>query len=84
MENAANTRLIAPQARECWFVRDRDYQAYDTLACVGNLKKSMRAGDMMTEEEILKLQQNTQQTNVDAVTRPSRVLQRLQKRRGGK
>ena len=44
----------------------------------------MRAGDMMTEEEILKLQQNTQQTNVDAVTRPSRVLQRLQKRRGGK
>lgn len=76
--------MILPQARSCWFVRDRDYQAYDTLACVGNLKKSMRAGDMMTEEEILKLQQNTQQTNVDAVTRPSRVLQRLQKRRGGK
>ena len=84
LENAANTRLILPQARSCWFVRDRDYQAYDTLACVGNLKKSMRAGDMMTEEDILKLQQNTQQSNVDAVTRPSKVLQRLQKRRGGR
>lgn len=84
LENAANPRLITPQGRSCWFVRDIDYEAYDTLACVGNLKKSMTAGDMMTEEEILKLQQNSQQTNMEGVLRPSKGWQRLQKRRGGK
>lgn len=72
LENATNTQLITPQAHSCWFVRDKDYAAYDTLACVGNLKKAMKAGDMMTEEEILKLQQNTQQSNMDGVTKPSR------------
>ena len=72
MENATNVQLVTPVARGCWFVRDRDYNAYNTLACVGNLKKSMKEGDMMTEEEILKLQQNTQQPNMDAVAKPSK------------
>ena len=72
LENATNTQLITPVARSCWFVRDADYEAYDTLACVGNLKRSMQAGDMMSEEEILKLQQNTQQANMDGVSKPSR------------
>lgn len=72
MENATNVQLVTPVSRGCWFVRDRDYNAYNTLACVGNLKKSMRAGDMMTEAEILALQQNTQQPNMDAVSKPSK------------
>lgn len=72
LENATNTQLITPYARTCWFVRNSDYEAYNTLACVGNLKKSMKEGDMMSEEEILKLQQNTQQTNMDGVSKPSR------------
>lgn len=80
LENAANTQMVAPLARSCWFVRDKDYAAYDTLACVGNLKKSMKDGDMMTEDEILKLQQNTQQTNMDGVQRPSRRWLRNRKR----
>lgn len=72
LENAANTQLITPMGRGCWFVRNRDYEAYNTLACVGNLKKSMKAGDMMSEEEILKLQQNTQQVNMEGISKPSR------------
>lgn len=72
MENASNTKLLTPFSRRCWFVRERDYQAYNTLACVGNLKKSMKAGDMMSEEEILKLQQNTQEVNMEGIARPSR------------
>ena len=72
LENATNTQLVAPFQRSCWFVRQQDYDAYNTLACVGNLKKSMKAGDMMSEEEILKLQQNTQQPNMEAVAKPSR------------
>ncbi|MEA4934759.1 MAG: hypothetical protein VB071_14420 [Lawsonibacter sp.] len=72
LENATNTQLVTPLGRFCWFVKNRDYEAYNTLACVGNLKKSMKAGDMMSEEEILKLQQNTQQPNMDGVSKPSR------------
>ena len=79
MENATNTQLITPFSRQCWFVRNSDYEAYNTLACVGNLKKSMKEGDMMSEEEILKLQQNTQQTNMDGVVKPSRRWIKRQK-----
>lgn len=42
MENATNTTLLTPIQRKCWFVRDSDYGAYDTLACVGNLKNPCR------------------------------------------
>ena len=34
---------------------------------------------MMSEEEILKLQQNTQQVNMDGVEKPSKRWQRRQK-----
>ena len=39
MENAVNPTLIVPIIKFGWFVKDSDYNAYDTLACVGNLKK---------------------------------------------
>lgn len=80
LENATSPSMVAPIAKSCWFVRDRDYAAYDTLACVGNLKKSMQAGDMMSEEEILKLQQNTSQANMDGVSNPSRRWLKRRKR----
>lgn len=80
MEHAANPELIAPYRRDCWFVKDSDYNAYDTLACVGNLNKSMKEGDMLSEDEILKLQQNTEETNMDSVKRPSRRWLRRQKK----
>lgn len=84
LENATNTQLITPLARSCWFVRNRDYEAYNTLACVGNLQHAMKAGDMMSEEEILKLQQNTQQTNMDGIAKPSRRWLRNRKRQNKK
>lgn len=80
LENATNTQLITPLTKGCWFVRNRDYEAYNTLACVGNLKKSMKEGDMMSEDEILKLQQNTQQVNMDGVNRPSKRWMRTKKK----
>lgn len=80
LENSTNTQLVTPIGKSCWFVRDRDYEAYNTLACVGNLKKSMKAGDMMSEEEILKLQQNTQQTNMEGIAKPSRRWLRNRKK----
>jgi len=80
MENATNTSLLTPLRRLCWFVKDKDYAAYDTLACVGNLKKSVQDGDMMTEDEILALQVNQQQANMDGIAKPSRRWQRTQKK----
>ncbi len=79
LENASSTQMVKPFFRGCWFVRNADYEAYNTLACVGNLKKSMQEGDMMSEAEILALQQNTQETNMEAVARPSRRWLRRQK-----
>ena len=84
LENATNTQLVTPQGKGCWFVRDKDYNAYNTLACVGNLKKAMKEGDMMSEEEILKLQQNTQQTNMEGVMKPSRRWLRLRRKENRK
>ena len=80
LENATNSQLVAPMGRGCWFVTNADYNAYDTLACVGNLAKAMKAGDMMSESEILALQQNTQQANMDGVVKPSRKWQRRRKK----
>lgn len=72
LENATSSQMVLPFSRSCWFVKDEDYQAYDTLACVGNLKHEMQEGHMMTEEEILKLQQNPHQQNPEAVKNPSK------------
>lgn len=81
LENATNTQLIKPIGVSCWFVKDADYNAYNTLACVGNLKKSMVAGDMMSEEEILKLQQNSVDSNMEGVTAPSKRWKRIHRGR---
>ena len=79
MENAVNPLLITPRTRYGWFIRDADYQAYDTLACVGNLKKSCEKGDMLSEEDILKLQCNNG-TNMEAVTAPSKAYRKSRKK----
>ena len=80
MENSTNSTLLTPICRRAWFVRDSDYAAYDTLACVGNLKKDMQEGAMLSEAEILALQMNQQQANMDGVSRPSRKWLRGRKK----
>lgn len=82
MENATNVMLIKPLRRRCWFVKDSDYNAYNTLACVGNLKKEMEAGNMLSEQEILALQMNPDSVNMDGVVRPSGKYLRSRKRLG--
>lgn len=78
LENSSDPTLVKPYRRSGFFIRDRDFNAYDTLACVGNLKKSVSSGDMMTESEILALRCNTEE-NLEGVT-PSRKLKRLRKK----
>lgn len=80
LENAGTSTMVRPLRRSCWFVRNRDYGAYDTFATVGNLSKSCIEGDMLTPEEILALQCNNA-PNMDVVGRPAR---RFMKRSGKK
>ena len=79
LENASNPSLITPTLKFGWFIRNRDYNAYDTLACVGNLKKSVESGDMLTEDEILALQCNNG-ADMDVVSKPSRKYYRKKKK----
>lgn len=79
MENAVNPQLLTPISRRCWFVTNADYAAYDTLACVGNLQKSCKEGDMLSEDEILSLRRNDNQSNMDGVEKPSRRWRRSRK-----
>lgn len=79
LENATNPSLITPMLKFGWFIEDKDFNAYDTLACVGNLKKSFEKGDMMTEEEIIALQCNNG-ANMDVVTNPSRKYRKNKKK----
>lgn len=80
LENANSPSLCKPIGKGGWFITDQDYNAYDTLACVGNLVKSMQDGDMISEQDILALQQLTP-SDMDVVDHVSnKYLRRLKKR----
>lgn len=55
LEYAADPTLVRPYCRTGFFIFDKDYDAYDTLATVEKLQKSVDANDMMSDEEILAL-----------------------------
>lgn len=78
MENATNVMLLKPFKRKCWFVRNKDFRAYDTLACVNNLVKECRAGKMLSDEEIIALRGNDV-VGVDGIVKPSRKLKKARK-----
>lgn len=79
LENASDPTLIKPVRRFGWFIKDAAFNAYDTLACVGNLAKSCKEGDMLSEEQILELQRNNP-ANIDGIVNPSRKLKRASKK----
>lgn len=53
IENAQNPQAVDALGSGCWFVSNKDYNSYDTFACVGNLQKSWEKGDMETSDKIL-------------------------------
>lgn len=80
LENATSPSMIKPLRRYGWFIKDKDYHAYDTLACVDNLTKSCKDGDMLSEDEILALQCSAP-ANMDVVEKPSRRFRKNMKKR---
>lgn len=79
LEYATDPTLVRPLRRFGWFVKDKDYNAYDTLACVDNLSKDCESGNMIPESEIIMLQNNNP-SDMNAVTTPSRKYTRAQKK----
>ena len=79
LENATTPDAVKSLSKSGWFITDKDFYAYDTLACVGNLTKSCKEGDMLTEAEILALQCNTPADNNNVINMSGR-LKRSKKR----
>lgn len=81
LEIAGDALLVKPLYRKSFFITDKVYNAYDTLAVVDKLKKGAEMGQMLSAQEILALRGNAV-LDVDSVSSPSRRLRRM--RRGGK
>lgn len=69
MEYASNPMVLKPLRRTGFFVKNRDYNAYDTLACVDALKRSVERGDMLSAEEILALRGDVGADNYQVTSR---------------
>lgn len=82
LEYASNIQLVRPIKKTGYFIRNKDFKAYDTLAVVGNLNKAVKEGDMLSEAEILALR--ARDMNDDAVMHASRRLIRRRKASAGK
>ena len=62
LEYASDPTIIQPLYRTGFFIRNKHFAAYDTLALVDNLSHSATSGDMLSEAEVL---QNRQQLLAD-------------------
>ena len=78
LEIVTNPELVRPLRRGCWFVRNKDYNAYNTLAVVDTLQKRYSENDMMTEAEILTARAPSGPTP-DAVTHRTRKGRKIQR-----
>ena len=79
MEYASDPTMVKPLRRTGFFITNKDYNSYDTLATVDKLKKSVDENDMMSEQEILAMRGELNPDN-DNVRHRSRRLKRRQKR----
>ena len=78
MEYASDPTMIKPKRRKGFFITNKDYASYDTLATVDKLKKSVDENDMMSPEEILAMRGELNPDN-DSIIHRSRRLKRRQK-----
>lgn len=80
VENCTDPTTLKPMARHGWFIQDKDFNAYDTLACVGNLIHSVNEGDMESEIEIIN-RLNPKDIDVTEGNYRKQTLKRIRKRR---
>ncbi len=78
VEIAGDTSLVKPLYTRSFFVTDRIYGNYDTLATVDKLVKDAKEGKLLTAQEILAARGNAV-LEIDAVSKPSRRLKRMRR-----
>lgn len=76
LEVAGDALLVKPLYRRSFFITDKIYNGYDTLATVDKLRKGAEMGKMLTAAEILALRGNAA-PDADSISRPSRRLRRM-------
>lgn len=80
LENAGSYLLIKPIGYGGFFVKDKNYNAYDTFATVEKMIKKFEEKDLLSTEEILQnLGSNT--VNPEAVLNPSKRLRMAWKKK---
>lgn len=60
MENCNNPLILEPVDTSCVWVTDKMYKAYNTFSCVENLTDEWKNGKYLSDEEVLKLREPTQ------------------------
>lgn len=78
MEYATNPEMVKPFRRKGFFITNKDYGTYDTLATVERLDKDTKNGDMMTEAEILAMRGDFYGDN-DSISKPSKRLKKMRR-----
>ena len=78
LEVAGDALLVKPLYRKSFFITDRVYNGYNTLATVDKLKKGAEMGKMLTAQEILALR-GSSAPDADSISTPSRRLKRMRK-----
>lgn len=73
-ENISNPRMLKPLKRKCWFIRNRDFNSYDTSEIIDNYKKM----DFLENKEILENKGGIE----TSVYNVSHVSKKFKKRRG--
>lgn len=58
IETSINPQQVLPIKKDCYFISDDLFAAYDTYSSVKELAKDVREGKVMSEQEILSLQGN--------------------------
>lgn len=76
LENCSDPTTVKSIGSSGWFVSNRDFESYDTLATVGNLRRSVEMGDMDSEIEII----NRQANNVKDIGYFRKIRQAFKKR----
>lgn len=75
IENTSDITKIKPLRRKCFFIYDKDYNSYDTVATVNNFKDNVKNGNILTDEEIMQYQ-----SNCEDVTTPLHLKRRFRKK----
>jgi len=75
-EQAMNAQLLKREKHKCWFVKDKDFNAYDTTQMIDE----KMCKNFISNDEILMRKGLDETVNADAVKTPSRRLKKARKK----